>query len=145
MRAAPALTLAGFVLGATVAGRAGTAAAETRRGQGYVIEVVAPPVTKLGATTTAKVTVRPRAGWKLNTDYPFKLDLAPGAGLRVAKPTLRKQDARAFDEHGADVDIVMTADKIGQADLAATVKFATCDDASCEVHKERFTITATAR
>ena len=89
--------------------------------------------------------MRPRGGWKLNTDYPFKLELAPGAGLRVAKPTLRKQDARAFDEHGAEVDIVMTADKAGKTELAATVKFATCDDASCEVHKERFTITATAR
>ncbi len=142
MRAAPALAFASLVLGATVAR---PAAAETRGGVGYVIEVVAPPVTKPGTTSTAKLRVRPRSGWKLNTDYPFKLELAPGAGLRVAKPTLRKQDARAFDEHGADVDIVMTADKAGQSDLAATVRFATCDDASCEVHKERFTITAVAR
>jgi hypothetical protein len=29
--------------------------------------------------------------------------------------------------------------------VAAMVKFATCDDATCAVHKESFTITAIAR
>lgn len=142
MRAAPALALVGLLVG-SLAARSATA--ETRGGEGYVIEVVAPPASKAGTTSTATLTVRPRGGWKLNTDYPFKLELAPGAGLRVAKPTLGKQDARTFDEGGADLDIVVTADKAGKTDLAATVKFATCDGASCEVHKERFTITATAR
>jgi hypothetical protein len=134
----------GAGLGLVGAG-AGAAAADTRDGPSYVLEIVAPPPSKAGAAGIATVTVRPRGGWKLNTEYPFKLELVPGAGARVAKSVLRKADARRFGEGGADVDVEITADKAGQADVAATVKFATCDDATCAVHKESFTITATAR
>lgn len=146
MRAAvrPALlSLAAVVLAA--AAMPARADAETRGGQGYVLEIVAPPVSKAGAPGTATVMVRTRAGWKLNTDYPFKLELTPGAGARVAKPVLGKRDARRFEATGADLDVVITADKAGQTDVAGIVKFATCDDATCAVHKETFTITAVAR
>lgn len=142
MRAAAAIVLASGLLASAAAS---DALAETRGGDGYVVEIVAPPPSKAGAPGTATVTVRPRGGWKLNTEYPFKLELAPAAGVKVAKTVLRKDDARRFGEGGADVDVVITAAKIGQSAVAATVKFAMCDDASCAVHKESFTITTTAR
>lgn len=143
MRLGPALASV-FAIGLVVVGASG-ARAETRGGQGYVLEIVAPAESKAGAPGTAQVMVRPRAGWKLNTEYPFKLELTPGAGLKVAKSVLRKDDARRFEASGAEVDVVFTPDKAGRADVAATVKFATCDDATCAVHKESFTIITVAR
>ena len=123
----------------------GAAEAETRQGEGYVLVVVAPAMCKAGATSTATVKLRPRGAWKLNAAYPFKLELTPAPGVRVAKAVLGKADARRFAADGADVDVLLTADKAGRADVAATVKFATCDEASCAVHKETFTISATAQ
>lgn len=138
------LALAGLLAAALVAPLAAptVAVAETRDGPGYVLEVSTPPSCRPGAASTATLTLRPRGAWHLNTDYPFKVELAPGAGVRVAKPVLRKDDARRFGESGADVDVVFTADKAGRGDITATVKFATCDDASCAVHKETVTISA---
>ena len=63
------------------------------------------------------------------------------AGVKVAKSVLRKDDARRYAESGAAVDVVLTADRPG-AGVAATIKFATCDDAQCAVHKVAFTITS---
>jgi hypothetical protein len=119
---------------------ASPSAAEPRGGQGYQLEVVAPAEGKPGEAATATVTVRTRGGWKLSTDYPFKLELAPPAGVRVAKTVLRKDDARRFVDSGLDIDVVFTPDKAGRSDIGATVKFATCDGESCAVHKETFTI-----
>jgi hypothetical protein len=140
----PALLVVSLATGLAGIGAA-PVAAETRGGEGYVLEIVAPPPSKAGAPGTATVTVRTRGGWKLNTDYPFKLELSPPAGVTVAKSVLRKGDARRFEEREAALDIVITAARAGQADVGAIVKFATCDDASCAVHKEVFTITTTAR
>ena len=124
---------------------AGDARAETREGQGWQLEIVAPPGAKAGAAAKATVVLRVRDGWKLNTEYPFKLELSPGAGAAVARPMLRKQDARRYDEHGAAIDVAITVAKAGTAEVRATVRFATCDDATCAPHKETFTITATAK
>lgn len=144
MRARPSSLALACLLGAVAVAPLAAptvAAAETRDGPGYVLEV-STPTRKPGAASTATLTLRPRGAWHLNTDYPFKVELAPGAGVRVAKPVLRKDDARRFAASGADVDVVFTADKAGQGDVTATVKFATCDDASCAVHKETVTISA---
>jgi hypothetical protein len=107
MRGGAALAIA---LALVAGSGTGVARAETRGGEGYVLEIVAPPVSKAGAPGTARVSVRPRTGWKLNTEYPFKLELTPGAGLKVAKSVLRKDDARRYEAGGADVDVVITAD-----------------------------------
>lgn len=138
-----ALTFA-FAVACTFAG-AGAASADALDGEGYTIAVSTPAECRPGAAVTATVAVRPRGGWKLNTDYPFKLELAPAAGVKVAKPVMKKPDTKRFAESGVDVEVVITADKAGPADVAATVKFATCDDAQCAVHKVAFTIAATAK
>src|SRR6187401_766208 len=124
-RAAVGLALAWAV----AAWDAGAVRGDALDGEGYSIAVSTPRECKPGAAVTATVVVRPRAGWKLNTEYPFKLELTPAAGVTVAKPVLKKDDARRFAESGVDVDVVMTAGKAGPADVAATIKFATCDDA----------------
>ena len=124
---------------------AGVADAETREGQGWQLEIVAPAGAKAGAAAKATVVLRVRDGWKLNTEYPFKLELSPGAGAAVTRPMLRKQDARRYDEHGAAIDVAITVAKAGTAEVRATVRFATCDDATCAPHKETFTITVAAK
>ncbi|HVV87569.1 MAG TPA: hypothetical protein VHE35_31225 [Kofleriaceae bacterium] len=142
MRARPRLALGLAVAAALGAAAAGGRPARADRldGEGYSIAVASPAQARPGAAVTATVTVTPRAGWKLNTDYPFKLELAPPAGVKVAKPVLRKDDARRYAESGADVDVAITADKAGPAEVAATIRFATCDDATCSVHKVAFAI-----
>ena len=124
---------------------AGVADAETREGQGWQLEIVAPAGAKAGAAAKATVVLWVRDGWKLNTEYPFKLELSPGAGAAVTRPMLRKQDARRYDEHGAAIDVAITVAKAGTAEVRATVRFATCDDATCAPHKETFTITVAAK
>jgi hypothetical protein len=89
------------------------------------VEVVPPAIAKVGAATTAHVTIKPGAGYHINTEYPWKLALAPTPGLEAAKG-----DARA-EESVLAVPITVTATAAGNHELRGTVTFGICKHDQC--------------
>ena len=91
----------------------------------FTVEVVPPASAKVGAAATARVTIRPGAGYHINTDYPWKLALAKTPGLEAVKG-----DVRAAEGELA-VPITVTATSAGNHELRGTVTLGMCKHDQC--------------
>jgi hypothetical protein len=115
-------------------------AAGTVFGGNYVIEYSAPTA-NAGAPSAARVTIRPSGTWKLNEEYPFRVDIA-ASGVRATRAKLTERDV-ALEAHRADLDIGYVAH--GDGALELTLSFGTCDDRSCAAHKQALRIPVSVR
>ncbi len=113
------------------------AATTTIDGDAYAITVVAPNTAKAASASKVTVSVVPKAGWKMNKDFPTKLKIEPPSGVSIAKPTLLAADATTFDAHRAVFDVVFTPASAGSKTFEADFKFAVCTDATCDPKKEK--------
>ena len=116
------------------------------------LAVDAPADAKAGAEATAKITVTPGAGWKVNTEFPTKLTLTAPEGVTLAKTELKmggpskdKGDADVFEEQQLLLGIKLTAAKSGSYTINGTFKFAVCDKDSCRPKKETIAIQVAAK
>ncbi|MBP6628114.1 MAG: hypothetical protein KBG28_11670 [Kofleriaceae bacterium] len=122
------------------AGPVAPAQAETIEGPGYAIELTAPTAPRAGQAARARVTIRPRAGWKLNQEYPFKVELNAAPALGVTAGVLPRGAARVFTEGEISFDVVVTPRSKGTHRLEGRIKFATCTDTTCDPQKASFVL-----
>ena len=116
------------------------------------LAIDAPADAKAGAEATAKITVTPGAGWKVNTEFPTKLTLTAPDGVTLAKTELKmggpskdKGDADVFEEQQLLLGIKLTAAKTGSYTINGTFKFAVCDKDTCRPKKETIAIQVAAK
>lgn len=102
----------------------------------YTVTVHAP-TGKANKDSSLQVVVKPKAGWKLNMEFPTKLKLEPPAGVTVAKKTLKKGDATVFSEKkGATWKVGYKAASAGDKKFSGKLKFAVCTEATCDPKSE---------
>jgi hypothetical protein len=118
----------------------GAVRADTVFGGNYVIEYSAP-ATDAGALSAALVTIRPSGSWKLNEEYPFRVDIA-ASGVRATRAKLTERDV-ALEAHRAELTIGYVAHGAGALEL--TLSFGTCDGRSCAAHKQALRIPVSVR
>lgn len=116
------------------------------------LTVDAPADAKAGSETTATITVKPKTGYHVNTEYPIKLALDPPANVTLAKKELNaggrtkdKGDAEALDEQQLVLAVKLTAAQAGSYTINGSFKFAVCDKDQCLQKKEPITITVAAK
>ncbi len=92
------------------------------------------------------VTVKATSGFKINEQYPHKVQLdAPPDGLTVPMTTLRKEDAQLNGDKSITYTIPATAAKAGQYRLKGEVKLSVCSAEQCRMAKEKVAANLTAQ
>ena len=101
----------------------------------YEITQTTPKVA-VGATTTAKLTIKAKSGWHVNGEAPINLALTPPAGLSVKKAKLTRADLAATSIDSARFDIPISATEAGKQSIAAEARFVICQEQACKPVKE---------
>ena len=133
------------------AARSEGAAPMTRRAdkaasaQPYSIDVAGPPPAAVGQTVSARVTVRPRAPYKVNLEYPLKMTVSAPAGAKLVKSELAAADARELSKDLIRIEPAFSLNHAGAQRFDAELRFSVCTAALCELKREKVRWTAQAR
>ena len=99
-----------------------------------------------GADATVEVTVKAKAGHKVNEQYPHKLKVEDVPdGLVVPNTLLKKADGKLVDKTTFVFTLPVKATRAGTFVLAAKLKTSVCNDQQCLIKKESITATITAK
>ncbi len=101
----------------------------------YSVVLLPPSSATEGQATTAKVTLIPAKGWKLNQEFPYSLKIAAPEGVTLEKAKQGKSDATEWDKK-ATWDIAFTSNA-GSKSFKADFSFAVCTNATCNPHREK--------
>ncbi|WP_428268279.1 hypothetical protein [Haliangium sp.] len=102
----------------------------------YTLTLDAPDKVAAGSDATVRISVIPKKGWKMNKEFPTKLQVTAPAGVTVSKAEQRVADAERFDAGGAVFAVSFKADQAGAQSFQAKFKFAVCTDATCDPKKQ---------
>lgn len=102
----------------------------------YALVLDAPERVASGAEGTVRISVVPKKGWKMNKEFPTKLEVQAPAGVEVTKAEQRVADAERFEDAGATWAVKFKATEAGAKSFQAKFKFAVCTDATCDPKKQ---------
>jgi len=103
----------------------------------YQVKVLVAGSYAAGKPGAVDVTLTPKTGWKVNQDFPTKLEITAPEGVTLASAKLKKEDAAAFNEKGAAFRVAFTPATAGTKAFAAKFKFVICNDDSCDPSTEQ--------
>lgn len=93
-------------------------------------------VSNKGGKGTAKITVKVGAKYHVNKEYPLKLQLEAGDGVKFDKNPMKTKDAKFPDEKTLVLETPFTG--AAGLEVKATIKFGYCDDSHCPTPSETF-------
>lgn len=102
----------------------------------YAVKVTPPKAGKLGTPLTARVRVEPRRGYKVNLDYPAKLEVSGPMGAAPLRQTIGKADAASLTEEELVMDASFTLGRGGEHRFTGKLSFSVCTETVCEVKSE---------
>ena len=112
--------------------------------QAFQLSITAPDNIKAGTPTVAEIVLEAKAGFKVNAEYPLKFKFADSPGIKAAKATVRKDDAK-MEKTRATVPLKVTVEKAGAATLAGKLSFSVCTDDRCLIEKRELALPLTAK
>lgn len=95
---------------------------------------VAKVVAQKGQAATARVVIKPAAGYHMNKDFPTSLKLTPPADVKLDKASLGKEDASLTEQEVA-FDVKLTAGAAGNKVINGDLRFAVCTETTCDPQK----------
>ena len=102
----------------------------------YTIKLSAPAKTASNADASATVEVIPKAGWKLNKEFPTKLTVTAPADVKLKKGEQTVPDAVTFGDKSGKWAFDFKASAAGDKSFGCKMKFAVCTDTTCDPKKE---------
>lgn len=102
----------------------------------YTIAVAGPNEAVAGAASKIEISVAPADGWKMNKEFPTRLQLTSPDGVTVAKAEQRLADAAHFDDHKLTFAVEFTPSSAGEKKFTADFKFAVCTESTCDPKTE---------
>jgi len=106
----------------------------------YVVRLTSPTTAGPQSETAIQVSVKPQKGWKLNQEFPARLELTSLDGAKIRKAKQSKKDARTMSEKGgASWNFAVDLEKAGTHRFSAEVRFAVCTDDICDPKRETVT------
>jgi len=90
----------------------------------------------VGQVATAKVTILPGKGYKVNKEFPASVQLEAHPALAFASPRLERAAALVDNDHELTFGVQMSANAAGDFVAKGLMKFAVCDDANCVPKKQ---------
>ncbi len=115
-----------------------------RTGDPYQLVVRAPEKAPVGQEATTEVIVTPGTGFKINLEYPAKLNLAKvPQGAKVAATKITKGQM-TVEKTRLVVPIRFTPEKAGSLSFEGELRFSVCTEETCQMPREAITWTTTA-
>lgn len=105
----------------------------------YTFKVVAPSQSAPGKPITVGVEVVPKTGWKMNMDFPTKLQITAPDTATVKGGEQAKEDAAEFVNHHALWTAEVTPAAAGSKELSVELRFAVCTATTCVPKREQAT------
>jgi len=93
---------------------------------------------KSGAEAPAPVTLKPKAGWKWNTEYPASAEVSVDGPCETTTKTLGKS-GKAIELKGKDVvfPVSLKGKAAGSAKVTVMGNFSICNEESCKIFRKR--------
>ncbi len=93
-------------------------------------------VSNKGGKGTVKITVKVGEKYHINKEYPLKLQLEAGDGVKFEKNPMKTKDAKFPDEKTLTLEVPFAG--AAGAEVKATLRFGYCDDSHCPTPSETF-------
>jgi len=128
------------------AGAAGAPSASARvEADTYLVEISAGSPFKVGATSSAKVSLTAKAGFHINDQYPYRFRTSPPVeGVSYPKPVLERADGQ-FEEKTAVFTLPFVASHAGQFAVGGVLSLSVCSPTSCIVQKAPLNVNVTVQ
>jgi hypothetical protein len=97
----------------------------------YVLEARAADRHAAGELGQVTIELTGKGEWHVNQEFPTRVEMSAGPGLKLPKTSLTKGDASEFAEERARFDVPFTADTPGEHQVVANVAFAICTEETC--------------
>ncbi len=114
---------------------AATAKVET---DAFIAQILPPASLEVGKEGYFEITVKPKDGYKINLQYPFKFKLAdpPPENVAFTKTVLVRSDREVtLAEKGAVMKFPVTAKTASKVTITGKLSLSVCSDANCVMDK----------
>ncbi|MBU0553500.1 hypothetical protein KKF91_15970 [Myxococcota bacterium] len=95
---------------------------------------ITPASPKPGEAAESLIEIQPGAGYKINQEFPSRLQLKPVEGLSYAKDTLALSDAEISDK-ALRFKVSHTAQAAGDFEIPAIADFSVCNPQTCQLFR----------
>jgi hypothetical protein len=95
------------------------------------------PAAKAKERAAARITVKPKGAYHVNTEYPVKLKLTAPDGVALEKDTQSGKDAAKFAKESLEFEVGFTASGAGKKSFTGELRFAVCTDTECKPTTEK--------
>ncbi len=96
---------------------------------------VAADDVRVGEDSKVKVTIKPGSGFKINKDYPWKVELQGAENITLTSKELKK-DQFALSDDEATFTLDCKADAAGDHKLVGAANFSVCNDDVCKTFSD---------
>lgn len=111
---------------------------------GYVLEVK-DATTAVGKEATVSVTLKAKAGFKVNEKYPIKLSLDANDALELPKSELKREDGKEVDKQTFTFNVALKAKSAGKHALKGKIKLSVCNESQCLIDKKDIVASVVAK
>jgi hypothetical protein len=102
------------------------------KGQSYELEVTPPDAGRPGQVLKARVLVRPARGFKINREYPSKLQVSGPAAASPTSLELSAAQATRLDDEELLMEPGFSLPAPGEYTFSGKLKFSVCTEELCE-------------
>lgn len=114
------------------------------REEGFVLSLEVAGPLEVGKPAEARVTLKANDPYKVNQEYPIKLNLVESPGLGIAATTVGK-DAVELGAKQAVMKVPLTPKAAGEHKLAGRFAFSVCTDERCLIEKRDLAVQVSVR
>jgi len=100
--------------------------------------IISPPATgKIGDSLTMTFKVIPKGIYKINLEYPIRLDIQGPPAASPSKITIKKEGAATFTPKELIVKPTFRVNSLGKHQFKGIFKFSVCTEEQCEIKSEK--------
>ena len=111
--------------------------------EAFQLSFEAPPAAKVGVPLTLKVILVAKNGYKVNDEYPIKFKFDENAGVKAAKDTVRKEDAK-LEKMRVELPMQVTIAGAGATSVSGRLSFSVCTEERCLIEKRDLKVNVNA-
>ena len=121
------------------------APAATENAAAVVYSIEAPDLSvKVGEKGAVKIDIKPIDGYKINEQYPWKVEMTSPENFGVENAKLGK-DKWQLSKALASISVPIEAKTAGEGEVKAKVKFSICNEDKCELLKKDIVVKVAAK
>jgi hypothetical protein len=93
------------------------------------------PTYTVGRAGELEIALQSRGEWHVNEDYPIRVDLKGGSGIKIGERELVKDDAKEFGAEKVRFVTSVEPTATGDHEVTCDVSFAMCTEENCILEK----------